>query len=233
MITDIKGKATQVTPIVTGEGDQDYIKMTKLGAMFTADWRQQLTLAGLVWSASVGGVTASADLLPVVGGGNGTVIDAAQPELVIGVDAGYFLIPVEAHASAYNDPNTDNAITNILLYADRTQSPDAAVVSGTTTTPVNLLDGGAAFPGRCFTATSGDMTKSPICSEILDYESATVGAATGGAVAHSLKLDYRPEAPSIIAGPCMVALVWGGTVASSGAGVVKVACVPTSYFPVA
>lgn len=232
-LRDIQVEVAQVTPVIVGEGDAVSPKATKLGALFTADWRQQLTLAGLIWAAKVGGTTTSADILPVVGGGAGTVIDSAQPELVLGVDAGYYLIVVEAMCSVYNDPNTDNAITNIVLFADRTQAPDTTTpASGVITTPVNLLDGAAAFPGRCYTAVSGDLTAGPICSELLDYESATVGAVTGGAAVQSLKMDYKPEVPSIIAGPCQIALCFGGTVATSGMGVVKVAVVPTSYFPV-
>ena len=234
MITDIKAKAVQVTPVVTGEGDMDNPKMTKLGALFTADWRQQLILAGLAWSAKVGGITASADILPVVGGGNGTVIDTGQPEFIIGVPAGYYLIVMEASCAVYNIP-ASAGITNIVLFADRTMSPVEASVSATLQTPVNLLDGAATFPGTCYSAYTTDIT-APICSELLDYVCAQAGgassAASGGLTSQALKMDYKPLAPSILAGPCQVELAFGGTVATSGMGIVKVAVVPVSYFPV-
>ena len=237
MITDVKAKASQVTPVTTGEADLDYLKMTKLGALFTANWKQQLILAGLAWSAHVGGITASADILAVVGGGNGTTIDTDQPELTIGVPAGYFLIPMEAHCAAYNDPATDNAITNIVLFADRTMSPVEAAVSATAVTPVNLLDGGGAFPGTAYKACSANLSTTPVCSEILDYrcnQLAVVSSALtlGGHSINGLSMDYLPEAPSILAGPCQIVLCFGGTAATSGMGVIKVACVPSSYFPV-
>ena len=232
MIADIKVEARQVTPEVTGEGDQDHPKMTKLGAMFTAGWKQQLIAAGLAWSAHVGGITASADILPVVGGGNGTTIDTDQPELWIGVEAGYFLIPLEAHIAGYNDMVTDNGITNIVLFADRTMSPVEAAVSATAVTPVNLLDGAAAFPGTAYKACTANLSVTPVCSEILDYVGQQCGAASTGTTISGIKMDYVPESPSIIAGPCQVVMCFGGTDALSGMGVIKVACVPTSYFPV-
>jgi len=233
-MSNIKAKARQVTPEVSGEGDLDYLKSTKLGALFTADWKQQLILAGLAWSAKVGGITASADILPVVGGGNGTVIDTGQPEFIIGVPSGYYMIVLEASCAVYNIP-TSAAITNIVLFADRTMSPVEASVSATLQTPVNLLDGGATFPGTCYSAYTTDIT-APICSELLDYVCSQDGgassAASGGLTSRQIKMDYKPLAPSILAGPCQVELAFGGTAATSGMGVVKVAVVPASYFPI-
>jgi len=232
-MANIKASARQVTPVTTGEGDLDYLKMTKLGALFTADWKQQLILAGLAWEAHVGGLTTSADIAPVVGGGNGTVIDAAQPELVINCPAGYYMIVMEAECACYGDPVTDNAVTNIALFADRTQQCDATNASATAVTPLNLLDGASpVFPGSCLKACTGDLTASPVGSELLAYSCNQLGCTTGGSSIAQLKLDYKPTAPSILAGPCAVALLYGGTAAQSGMGVVKVAVIPASYAPV-
>ncbi len=235
-MANIKAKASQLTPVITGEADLDYVRMSKLGAMFTADWKQQLIAAGLAWQAQVGGITAGADILPVLGGGNGTTMDTDQPEFVIGVGAGHYLIPMEAHISTSAHSVTDKTINTILLFADRTMSPvDTGAASSTAVTPVNLLDGAAgSFPGTALKSTTADVTD-PVCTEILDfacnegYVSATPGTAIQG-----LKMDYMPQAPSIIAGPCQVVLCWGSTNASgaSGIGTVKVAVVPASYFPV-
>ncbi len=231
MIANVKATASQVTPAVTGEGNMGFPKMTKLGALFTADWKHQLTVAGLVWSAHVGGITTSGDIVSVVGGGNGTTIDTDQPELTIGVPAGYYMIPVEAHCAVYNDPIGDNAITNIVLFADRTMSPVEAAISATVVTPVNLLDGGAAFPGTAYKACTANLTTAPVCSEILDYKGNQLGTTTGGSSILQLAMDYLPDAPSILAGPCQVVMCWGGVSATNGMGVIKVAVVPVSYFP--
>jgi hypothetical protein len=229
LITDIKAEARQTTPVVSGEGDQADVKMTRLGALYTADWKLQLIAAGLAYSLPVGTVAAGGDFTAVVGGGNGTTIDSDQPELVIGVDAGYYLIPMECSAACYADPVTDNGITQIALFADRSQAPVTANASGTAATPVNLLDGSTAFPGRAWTASTGDITD-PVCSEMLDYACNEVGCTTGGSTNLEVKLNYKPDAPSILAGPCQVVLCWGGTAAASGGGIIKVAAVPASYF---
>ena len=233
MITDIKAQVAQLTPVVAGEQDMTYLKSTKLGALFTADWREQMILAGLGYSVRCGGVTTSADIAPILGGGSGTVIDAAQPELIVGVDAGYYMIVMEAACSAYTIP-ASAAITNIILYADRGFAPGVGQqASAAIATPVNLLDGGPAFPGRGWQNASGDLAISPICDELLDFVTSDIGGvAASGMTALVLKLDYRPLAPSIIAGPCMIALLFGGTAATTGCGVIRFACVPSSYFPV-
>ena len=230
MDLEMKAKASQVTPVLTNEADPGFPSMTKLGALFTADWKQQLILAGLAWGAHVGGITASADILPVVGGGNGSAIDTAKPELVIGIPAGFYMIPLEAHVACYDDPVTDNAIGNIVLFADRSAQTSEASVSGTVVTPFNLLDGGGTFPGSCYKAVTGELLVAPICDEILDYKCNQLGCTTGGSSIFQLSMDYMPETPSILAGPCQIVLCWGGT-AASGMGVVKIAVVPTSYFP--
>ncbi len=232
-MANIKARASQVTPVTTGEGDQGFPSMTKLGALFTADWKLQLIAAGLAWSAKMGGLTASADAIPIRGGGVGTVPDSAQPEFIIGVDEGYSLIPMEAHVSMYTHPVTDKGIDSIVLFADRTTAPQASIASGTDVTPVNILDGGTAFPGRCWQAVSGDLTVAPIMDELLDYTAIQEVAATGSTYAAGLKMDYMPQAPSILRGPCQVVLCFGSTCASGGFGMgaFKVAVVPNAYFP--
>jgi len=236
-MANIKAKASQLTPVTTSEGEQGYATMSKLGALFTADWKLQLIAAGYAWAVHVGALTESAAEAPVVGGGKGTVIDSAQPELVIGVDAGYTLIPMEAHVNINAHSVADKDIDSILLFADRTTAPPATFpASSTVTTPVNLLDGGATFPGRSRQAISGDMVIAPIMDELLDYTSTQLqfSAASGATTVKGLKMDYMPQAPSIIRGPCQVVLCYGSTAASgaNGMGVVKVAVVPNAYFPI-
>ena len=232
-MANIKGQVAQVTPVIGGEGDLKEIKTTKLGALFTADWKQQLVLAGLAWQVDVGTVTASADIAPVTGGGNGTTIDFDQPELVIGVDAGYYLIPMEGRCSIQADNDADVSEANIILIGDRSAAPVTTNASGTLATPVNMLDGGAAFPGRAWTGSTGNIT-TPVASQILDFVTAQASTLdTTGFVANPvIKMDYVPSVPTILAGPCQVVMCWGGTKAALGIGSVVVACVPSSYFPV-
>ena len=233
MISDIRAKATQVTPIVTGEGDLDFIKMTKLGALFTADWRMQLVMAGLVWQLDVGSISTGADVLPALGGGSGTVVNHDRPELCIGVGAGYFMIPLEVRCAVHGDTDADTEEINIVLTTDRDRSVPTTNASGDVGTPVNMLDGGAAFPGQAWVTTTGDI-QAPSRSQILDYVSFQVASidTTGVVATPVLKMEYLPEVPTILAGPAQLVLCWGGTDAVDGLASVIVAAVPSSYFPV-
>ncbi len=234
-LQEIKANVNQMPPDVLTEGNVEMPAISKLGELFTADWKQRLIRAGLAWQVQVGGITAGADILPVLGGGNGTTMDTDQPELCVGVPSGYYLIVMEAHVATYAHSVTDKTINTILLFADRTQSiADTGAASSTAVTPVNLLDGapgqGTPLAEKAYTA---DVTD-PVCSEILDfacnegYVSATPGTAIQG-----LKMDYVPQAPTILAGPCQVVLCWGSTNASgaSGMGSIKVGVVPAAMFP--
>ncbi len=234
MILDVKAKATQVTPVSPiGEGDFEYPRMSKTGAMFTAGWKQQLAAAGLVWMATMGDLTAGGDVSPITGGGNGSVIDNNQPEFVIGVDAGYYLIPISANVGIKGNSDGDVDEFHILLYADRSAGPVTTNASATLVTPVNMLDGGGAFPGRCWEASTADITE-PVVSQWLDFVSqqSAQASAAGMTTMPVLHLDYNPKVPPILAGPCQIVLVFGATEAAVGIGNVVVAAVPTAYFPV-
>lgn len=228
MITDVKAKIDQMPPSVSAEGDLEFIKQSKLGQIFTADWKERFLLAGKIWSAGVGIVAAGADVTEVVGGGDGTVVDANQPELGIGVPAGYYLIPISCRCGVHSLSDAADDEVLIVLFADRSAT---VPTDGTKTavTPLNSLDGGGSFPGTAFKEATADITN-PTFSDILDFEAYQ---ALGTAVsAIGLKMNYNPLVPRILAGPCSVYLCWGGTIAAHGAATLEVACVPTSWFPV-
>jgi len=229
----VKVKATQVTPVVTGEGDLDFMRSTKLGALYIADWRTQLLMAGLVWHADVGTVSSGADVSLIGGGGGESTINSDRPEFVIGVDAGHYLIPLDVRCCIQGDLDADAEEMNIVLFADRTNGPVTANASGTLETPVNMLDGGSAFPGRCWSATTSDITD-PITDQILDFVTcqASQTTAVGVLAIPIVRMHYHPRVPPILKGPCQVVLCWGGTALLTGAAHVIVAAVPTSYFPV-
>ena len=199
----------------------------------SADWKHQLAAAGLLYTATnqasaIGG----GDVTLVVGGGNGTTIDSDQPEFIIGVDSGYYLIPIEVDVTGDMDADADGEYGSILVFADRTNAPPTTNASGTAITPVSLLDGGSAFPGRCWGGSTGDITD-PVVSELLGYE--YYNTADNGTAASALPqhLVFHKEFgyPRILAGPCQLVICWGGTAAVNGLCSVVVAAVPTSYFP--
>lgn len=237
-MSNIKAQVAQVTPVVTGEGDLAYPKMSKLGVLFIADWRTQLVLAGLVYSAHIGTLTAGADVGLIVGGGNGTTVDSDQPELLLGVDSGY-LIPLKVDVICDMDADADGEYGEILFFADRSQAPPTSA-TGTPgiVTPNNQLDGGPAFGGRCYGGVTTDLTD-PVMSEFIDLkyvnaaEFVSNGTATNltSGIVHVLEMHWVADKPKLLAGPCGLVICFGGTAAVNGMINIEFAHVPASYFP--
>jgi len=226
-LQEIKAKVEQVTPSVL-EAGMENPRMTNLGQLFTADWRQRLLLAGKLWRLTVGTFGADAEPTQIVGGGAGTTLELEMPEMLIGVDAGYSLMMVSLQVSLQSLADAASDDIQLLAIGDRSQAP---VTTGTLTveTPDNLLDGGGAFPGRAFSAVTADITD-PVMSDILYFQQEM---AAGVAVDHvRFNAVYEPAVPSILAGPCQIAVYWGGTIAVSGMGSLVVGCVPSSWMPV-
>ena len=230
MITDIKALVDQFDPSVLSEGVQDYMRQSKMGQLFTASWKERLLLAGKLWVVTVGTLTGEGDVGKITGGGAGTTIDLDQPETIVGVDSGYFLIPVEVHVAAICDLDADGEHAGIVLAADRSAAPPTSV-TGTIETPLNLLDGGPTFPGRAFSAVTADIAN-PSNEELLSAAYLNQQAATELNGPNKLELHYEPNIPDLLAGPCSVTLYWGGTAAVTALARIVFAAVPTSWFPV-
>lgn len=223
----------QASPARETDGTEARLRGSRTGALFTVNWKQDLVMQGLVYRVSVGTITGGGDVAPVTGGGNGTTVDQDQPEIAIGVDAGYFLIPLEVKVSAHVDIDADADDGDIIVAVDRTAGVPTSV-TGTTVTPANQLDGGAAFPGRAFSAITADITD-PTVDEILDAEHIQAAlfadtTASNSSLAALLKLNYVPEVPNLIAGPCGLYVYWGGVAAVPGVASVLMAAVPSNYF---
>lgn len=232
MISDIKLQTQQLVPDVGTDGVMEYPQMSKLGQLFTAGWKERLHLAGKLWVVTVGDFTAGCDIAPITGGGAGLSIDSDQPEVSIGIDAGYFLIPVEIMVSVNCDLDADQEVADIIAVADRSAT-NTVPTTKTVETPLNMLDGaGGAFPGRAYSAIQTDVTDITV-DEILDAESVTYHFYTSGAGVSNLKMHYEPMIPSLLAGPCAMYIYWGGTAAVTGVARVVFGCVPSAYFPVA
>lgn len=234
MRTTILGNVKQVSPEVV-TGDDQELQISKIGELFTTDWRERLKRAGLMWSTTIGGITAGAAVLHYSGGGAGTTVDSDQPEMIIGVDAGYYLIPVEIKVVARVNVDADSETADIIAFADRTQAPPTSATceaSGGAATFHNLLDGSGSFPGRGWTLVSTDLTD-PVCSELLDGVSLWYGAAAAGDSPIQMRMDYQPVNPPALAGPCSIVVCWGGSDVLGVLAIAKivVACVPLAYLP--
>jgi len=238
MRTEILGTVEQVSPSVLGEGGEETARLSKMGQLYTVDWKEKLIQAGKVWVVNVGGITAGAAPLLYSGGGAGTTIDTDQPELIIGVDAGYYLIPLEISVAAEANLDADVEHAEIIAFADRTQAPPTSattVGAGGAVTFNNMLDGAGSFPGRGFFLVNTDLTD-PVASEVLAYEHLIVsdaGVAASQQVIR-LKMHYEPSAPPKLAGACSIVVCWGGSDALGVLAIARVvvACVPSTWYPV-
>lgn len=238
MRTEVLGTVEQLSPSVLLDGNEETARMSKLGQLFTADWKTRLLLAGRVYKVHIGAITADNAITQIVGGGNGTTMDMEQPEIIVGVDAGYYMIPIEIDVMVESDTDAPDDFMEILAIIDRTNAPPTSATA-TVTTPINALDGGPAFPGRCFTAVTADI-EDPVLDELLMYRRFEVtavvmaGAAADedDAIVSSLSLHYEPQLPSIVAGPCSLVVMFDGAVATNGIATCTFACIPASWVPV-
>jgi len=227
MNSDARAKVVQAdTAVITA--DEDYIKMSKIGQLWTADWRYKLVAAGKVYRMSIGTISGGTDVVLVGDATSG--IDLDQPEGVIAVDSGYYLIPIELEISGDSDTDAENDDVQVLLTADRA----TAVPTGTTATaetPDNLLDGGAAFPGRAYSLVTSDITD-PVHSDVLFYR---FTGALGADSLHNTDFYFQKtwDYPNFIAGPCSLLLYAAGEVAFTFMGSLVFACIPSTWAPTA
>jgi hypothetical protein len=226
----IKALSQQSGPSITGDGAQAALRMTRSGQLFVADWKAELVLAGLAYGVTVGSISAGAAEALITGGGAGTVIDTDQPELHVGTPTGYYHVPLGFVFSGRADLDADAETAEVLLFADTTSQGDRPIAaSSTVKTPMNLLGGGDAAVSWATSAVTTDITD-PVCSHILAFRTFQLAAAAAGAIASDLTLQWEPNMPIILKGPCAVYAAWGGTAAVAAACSYYFAEVPAARF---
>ncbi len=236
-MTELKGKVNQVNPLILNDGDDEQVHLSKLGQVFTADWKMRLLLAGRCWGYSLGAISADGATTAITGGGAGTVADIEQPEIIFGVDEGFHLVCLECDITVESDADAPDDFMEIMLYGDRTQAPPTSL-TGTVVTPFNLLDGAGAFPGRAYKEVTADIVD-PVLSELFMYRRSIVKAVVmqgtsaneDDAIDTQLMMHYEPALPSFLKGPCSVVVSWAGTVATTGLATIKFAAIPSSWVP--
>ncbi len=116
----IKTKARQDTGVArVSEGGDVYVRSTRDGSLFMADWKQAMIMEGRGFMINVGALTA-----PITGGGTGsTKPDADSPDISILVPNGTSLLPirVEIEVSLPVIAATGNEV-DILLGVDQDAS---------------------------------------------------------------------------------------------------------------
>ncbi len=188
--------------------------LTGLLEKFSRDPLQDLIARGQGWHFDVGAFST-----PIVGGGNGDVLDQDQPEFGISVPDGYALIPVRLHIQCQVPLlAADSNEQEILIALDKAA---AYVIGGgtvTAETPTNMrTDVTTACPATCFSAATANITNPTLGVELA--RSVILGDVQGTAANgmwSPLSLLYEPKRPPIIVGPAAIYGYWGGTVAMSG-----------------
>jgi hypothetical protein len=226
----VKGYAAQASAVIAADGTYTAIRSTRAGQLFTADWKNELILAGLGFGVTIGGLAAGDAEALITGGGAGTVIDSDQPEMQIGTPTGHYHIPLGFMFSGRADLDADAETAQVLLFADTAKQGDRPIAaSSTVKTPMNLLGGGESSVSYATSAVTTDITD-PVASHILAFRTFQVAAAAAGSLASDLTLNWEPSFPIILKGPCAVYACWGGTAAVAAACSYYWAEVPLSRF---
>ena len=198
-----------------------------LGSLLSSDWRQGLIARGFGWLVDVGALTT-----PIVGGGNGTVLDLEQPELAINVPSGYAMIPLRIHVQTQIGLQTTDAHENeIVIGVDRTQ----VQVAGTSTaeTPMNLrTDITSGAPFTAYSAYTADGNAAPVIRELARAQSVTDVQTAVGVNVYQFSLLYEPLHPPIIVGPGNISVYFGVDIALPGFIQATVIAVPSALFTV-
>lgn len=229
--TQLEALVKQREPAHQSEGSLGKLQATKLGQLFTADWKYRLLQAGCCYDVTVGNL-ANAGGAPalITGGGGVTTIDSDRPELIVGVTTGWYMIPLVCDVTCSVDLDADAEIAEIIFFADTTQVVDATGITGTAETPSPLLGGGKASVARAWSAVTADLTD-PVSSISLAHR--RIRAMDAGTVASQqvadLFLHWEDSLPPVLKGPAQCVVCWGGTAAVPGTATLKWAEIPASW----
>lgn len=193
-IQEIKVKVDQLAataPLTSG--DMGHPTMSLLGQLFTANWQTRLAMAGKLFSLDLG--TAAAPLA----GNHDMTTD--EPEFLVAVDSGW-LIPISLNLAVSSDCDASLDSTEVLVVADRTQA-QAAGATGTVETALNLLDGGDAFGGRCWSVITGSLTAVTEADILFSKTNFTV-LTTKGVVDAAVNVNHEWLIPRFLRGPCQI-----------------------------
>ena len=191
------------------------------------NWRQDAIRDGRGFHATVGTLTT-----PIMGGGNGTIIDLDQPEFALAIPANTAVMPIRIHVQC--EPPliaADSNIEEIIISYDK----DVAIAAGTATTETAYnMWSGHARTSLCTakSAYTADSTAEPT----EDWELARaqllgdVQGTAANAIYHKLDLLYEPVSPPILIGTSTLLIYWGGVVAMAGFAQIEWIEYPSSYF---
>jgi len=213
-MSDVRVVASQYSnvPDVT---DGNFVAPRSLrdGTLAGVDWRLIKIMEGRGFHVTIGAFST-----PIVGGGDGTVLDIDQPEGVISVPEGTAIIPIRIDVQCQTPLlATDADESEILIAVDRA-SANAGDGTATAETVSNMrTDNPRTSSCTCTSAYTADTTDPVLGIELA--RSVITGDVQGTAATiwwGKLRCLYEPIAPPILMGPCGIYIYWGGTVATSG-----------------
>lgn len=223
----IKTKARQDTSVSrVSEGGDVYVRSTRDGALFTADWKQAMVMEGRGFIVNVGALTS-----PAKGGGTGnTKPDTDSPEIQVSIPDGTTFIPLRMEVEVGQATAATTADeTDILICADL----DATLLglgAGTAETAYNL-NTLHSRTSNCTILSENSDNLSTAPTRDIEYAHAqkvsTIHSAVG-ADWTNLTLLYEPEVSPLINGPACFLIYWGGTVATYGFCAMQWLEIPTS-----
>lgn len=223
----IKTKARQDIGVSrVSEGGDVYIRSTRDGAIFTADWKQAMVMEGRGFMINVGALTG-----PALGGGTpATKPDTDGPEIQVSIPDGTTFIPLrmEIEVGAPEIAATNNEV-DILIAADL----DATLLglgAGTAETPYNL-NTLHSRTSNCTILSENSSAITTVPTRDIEYAHAVKRAhvhSSIGAIWQNLSLLYEPDTPPFINGPACFLIYWGGTVATYGFCAMQYLEIPTS-----
>lgn len=230
--------------IASGDGIEVNYNLDRLGLLGVRNWKSVLVQAGYVWRFTTGAiVSAGADIVGSVGGGNGTSIDEDQPDFIVtNSSADWVMIPFDGQIDTVTlDIDADGEYGAAGWFADHSQGYTAAAIAtatGTAVVPRNLAGGLTPLGPQTLPSTIAyasvitvDITD-PVLQDVLAFhriQAADTGTATSeknSSVNAHFDLDY----PYIMRGPSTIIGLWGGTAAVAAVASITVAIVPTSFF---
>lgn len=216
-------------PFHTSSGYQA-VEGTKYGEIFTMEWVQAHIARGNAFQIAVGAFST-----PIVGGGNGTIIDLDQPEFLLSVPSGKAIFPFRVHAQVQPSSTapTDADESEILFGVDRTQA--LTLATATAETAFNMrTDNIRSSTVTCSSAHTADITAPATPALGIELARAVKLAevtTAAGYVQSQFELLYAPSSIPMLVGPCSLLGYWGGTLAVSGFAQVHWIELATADFP--
>lgn len=191
-----------------------------LGGLLAADWRAALAARGYGWHIDVGSLST-----PITGGGNGTILDADQPELAIDVPSGTCMVPIRIDVACQIPLGaTDSDESEIAILLDRTAVSGGTATNGTVESPMNMrTNKTGGCPLTVVSAVTTNLSAGFTASADLAHAVKIFETKTDVSVMWTdLTLRYEPIIPLFICGPATLLVYWGGTVATTGFACVDV-----------